>query len=247
MLPLNSEGEEEKNGQNQSGSILYGSVGDTIVKAVQKLRDEKISYAVAEDLPWRSLRTPYRVFLAEFLLVRTRFDVVARLFEKIASHYPDIFSLANADEEQLATTLEPLGLRKRVPFLLRAARYIVEHYEGHIPEKVEELLKVPGLGLYTAVAVATFAYNSHEVPADVNILRFLSRLTGLSMKHPTKGSAELRDLLPLLSQSNEGPEPEKLLDFTRLICRPRHPRCEECPLKEKCVYFSSLSHDTADP
>lgn len=247
MLPLNSEVEEEKNEQNRSRSVLYNSGGDTIVKAAQKLRDEKISYAVPEDLPWRSLRTPYRVFLAEFLLVRTRFDVVARLFEKIASRYPDIFSLANADEEQLATTLEPLGLRKRVPFLLSAAQYIVEHYEGRIPEKVEELLKVPGLGLYTAVAVAAFAYNSHDVPADVNILRFLSRLTGLSMKHPTKGSAELRNLLPLLSRSNEGPEPEKLLDFTRLICRPRHPRCGECPLKEICVYFSSHFHDTAGP
>ncbi len=247
MLPPNSELDEEKSRQSQSGSVLYGTVGDTIVEAARKLRDEKISYGAAEDLPWRNLRTPYRVFLAEFLLVRTRFDVVTRLFEKIASLYPDIFSLANADEERLATALEPLGLRKRVPLLLRAAQYIVEYYEGRIPEKVEELLKVPGLGLYTAVAVAAFAYNSQEVPADVNILRFLSRLTGLSMKHPTKGSAELRNLLPLLSQSNEGPEPEKLLDFTRLICRPRHPRCGECPLKEKCAYFSSLSHDIAGP
>ncbi len=168
-----------------------------------------------EHLPWRNVRTPYRIFLAELLLVRTRSDVVARVFEEIALRYPDVLAL--------------------------------EHHQGRIPEKVEELMKVPGLGLYTAAAVAAFAYGSSEVPADVNILRFLSRLTGLPMKHPTKGSPELRALLPLLSREQGGPEPEKLLDFTRLICHARRPRCGECPLQDDCWYASLTSPDRELP
>ncbi len=218
-----------------------------VLTATRKLRDATIPFPSIEHLPWRSVRTPYRVFLAELLLVRTRSDVVARLFEGIASRYPDVLTLANADPEELATSLEPLGLRKRAPFFPKAAQYILEHHEGRIPEKFEELMKVPGLGLYTAAAVAAFAYGSSEVPADVNILRFLSRLTGLPMKHPTKGSSELRALLPLLSRNQGGPEPEKLLDFTRLICHARRPRCGECPLRDDCRYASLTSPERGSP
>jgi len=243
MFPPNSEVEEEKNAQHQCRSVLYASVGDTITKAAQKLRIENASYYQSEDLPWRNQKTPYRVFLAEFLLVRTRSDVVARIFENIVARYPDIPTLAKSNEEELAANLAPLGLRKRVPYLLKAAQYLEEYHKGQIPRKIEELLKVPGLGFYTAVAIAAFAFNSQEVPADVNILRFLSRITGLPMEHPTKGSKELRNLLPLLSQDNGGPMPENLLDFTRLICRSRHPQCGECPLREDCVYFSTTNLD----
>jgi A/G-specific adenine glycosylase len=214
-----------------------------VLVAAHKLRDAAIPLPSAELLPWRTVRTPYRVFLAELLLVRTRSDVVARLFERIASRYPNVLTLANADLEELAAFLEPLGLRKRAPFFPKAARYILEHHEGRIPKRFDELMKVPGLGLYTAAAIAAFGYGSPEVPADVNILRFLSRLTGLPMKHPTKGSPELRALLPLLSSDQGGPEPEKLLDFTRLICHARRPRCGECPLRDDCRYASSTSTD----
>lgn len=212
------------------------TVSELVLAAACKLREAAVPFPSTENLPWRRIRTPYRVFLAELLLVRTRSDVVARLFEGIAARYPDVLTLANADQEELAISLEPLGLRKRVPFFPKAARYILEHHEGRIPKKFEELMKVPGLGLYTAAAVAAFAYGSSEVPADVNVLRFLSRLTSLPMKHPTKGPPELRTLLPLLSSDRGGPEPEKLLDFTRLICHARRPRCPECPLRDECLY-----------
>src|SRR5207253_11354099 len=90
-----------------------------------------------------------------------------------------------------------------------------------------------------ATAIAAFAYDSGEVPADVNILRFLSRLTGLPMTHPTKGSPELRSLLHELAQPTGGPAPESLLDFSRLICRPKHPKCQVCPVTAECSYFAA--------
>ena len=231
---------------DSESAVTYGPEGDAVVRAAHKLREETASYWVWAELPWRRVRTPYRIFLAEFLLVRTRSDVVARLFEDIISHYPDLPSLASADESELAAVLRPLGLKKRVPLLLRAARYLVEEQGGRIPERVEDLIEVPGLGLYTTVAIAAFAYDSPKVPADVNILRFLSRLTGLPMEHPTKGSKELRALLPLLSRDVGGPESENLLDFSRTVCRPRRPGCSECPLNTECVYFASIGREDAN-
>lgn len=215
------------------------AVGEKVLRAARMLRKDRTAYHGSADLPWRKLRTPYRVFLAEFLLVRTRADVVGKLFDSIVERYPDMHSLASASEQELASVLEPLGLRKRVPLLLRGAQHIVEKYKGRVPKTVKELMRVPGLGAYSAVAIAAFAYKQSEVPADVNILRFLSRLTGYPMLHITKGSRELWSMLPLLSQDVGGPEPERLLDFSRLICRPGLPRCELCPVREECAFFAS--------
>ncbi len=241
----------DNHGDHEPGAVpsRHPAVEDIVSWAAIKLHDkwDEMSHSPSAELPWRQWRTPYRQFLAEFLLVRTRTDVVARLFESIAAHYPNPAALADADEGELGVILEPLGMRKRVPLLLKAARYLVEHHCGHVPERIEELLAVPGLGPYTAVAIVAFVHDVADVPADVNILRFLSRLTGLPMVHPTKGSAELRALLPLLSSDKGGPKQERLLDFSRLICRPGRPRCEQCPLTQKCRYFTSVVRESAAP
>ncbi len=186
------------------------------------------------NLPWRSWRTPYRIFLAEFLLVRTRSDVVAARFEEIYRTFSSVKALAAADEEVLAAILYPLGMRKRAPLLLKAARHLIEHHNGEIPQSTDDLLAIPGIGAYTSSAIAAFAFGMATVPADVNILRFLARLTALPMEHVTKGSAALRELLPLLSSATDGPSVEVLLDFTRLICKPRRPLCVECRLQSFC-------------
>jgi A/G-specific adenine glycosylase len=223
------------------------SLTEKVVRAGRTLRDTlPVADETAQKFPWRSPRTPYRVFLAEFLLVRTRADLVARLFPELIKRYPNIHALANAEEGELAAALESLGLRKRVPYLLKGARYIVEHHKGKIPKSVEELLKVPGLGAYSAVAVAAFAHRQTEVPADVNILRFLSRLTGMPMVHVTKGSKQLWELLPSLSPDVGGPKPERLLDFSRVICRPGRPRCELCPVRSCCAFFAEVASQESD-
>ncbi len=193
-------------------------------------------------LPWRQHRTPYRIFLAEFLLVRTRTDVVAKLYEDIFRAYPSLEAIAAAGDD-LATALNPLGLQKRVPYLKRAAEYLLHNHDGEIPCDINELMKVPGLGAYTATAIAAFACDLPTVPADVNILRFISRLTGLEMEHITKGSKDIRALLPFLSAQKSGLRPQNLLDFTRLICRPRNPSCSKCPLTQMCIYFEMHSRE----
>ncbi len=208
-----------------------------LLKAGAELSKHRIAET---ELPWRKYRTPYRIFLAEMLLVRTRTDIVADHFEKIASKYPTIEALALADENELREVLRPLGLSKRVPYLIKAARYVCDNHNGEIPADFESLLKVPGIGKYTATAILIFAYGQKLVPADVNVLRFVSRFTGLEMGHMTKGSRELWNLLPLLSEANVGLSAENLLDFTRLICRARKPKCNACPLSDQCSYFKNL-------
>lgn len=197
-----------------------------------------------DDLPWRRKRTPYRVFLAELLLVRTRADVVIRIYETVFDHYPDIYSLATADEDELQEELYSLGLPKRIPYIIKSAQHICEVHHGQIPNDLDDLLKTPGLGFYTAPAIAAFAYGQTFVPGDVNIFRFLSRITGLKMEHKTKGSTQLRELAHILSENCTGLPAEKLLDFTRLTCRSRNPLCEECPLTKFCVFFEKKHNDT---
>lgn len=211
-----------------------------INEAAKVLRDGKGRYSTSEEFPWRRENTPYRIFLAEFLLVRTRADVVTHHYKHIFSQFPNLEALAESKERELSEAIRPLGLRKRVPYLIQAAKYILENHRGEIPNNIDELNKVPGIGLYTSVAIAAFAFGSDVVPADVNILRLLSRLTGLPMDHPTKGSNDLRKLLPLLSKNKGGPEPENLLDFSRLVCVPRNPKCEECPLTNYCHYYETV-------
>ncbi|MCB9138935.1 MAG: hypothetical protein H6642_11365 [Caldilineaceae bacterium] len=205
-----------------------------IIWAGCKLARHKVE--TKEKLPWRQQRTPYRIFLAELLLVRTRSDVVARIYEDVFNHYPNIYALGAANKDQLEKVLHPLGLSKRIPYIIKAAQHICESHDGRIPSDVDDLLKTPGLGLYTAPAVATFAYGQSFVPGDVNILRFISRLTGLEMEHKTKGTKLLWELAPLLSEDSTGLSAEKLLDFTRLTCRSRKPLCDECPLSRFCVF-----------
>jgi A/G-specific adenine glycosylase len=219
----------------------------SVIGAGKKLSEEAAPYWVSAKLPWRRHRTAYRVFLAEFLLVRTHTKAVADIFEDVVAKYPDLESLAAADEIELADDLATLGLRKRSPLLIRAAQHLVQKHEGRVPEHIGELTEVPGLGLYTAVAIAAFAYDSAEVPADVNILRFLSRLTGLPMEHPTKGSKVLRELLPFLSRDAGGPSSESLLDFSRTVCRPVSPKCSDCLLSGQCAFhISTTGEDRID-
>lgn len=206
-----------------------------VIWAGYKLGSHEI--VTGENLPWRQQRTPYRIFLAEMLLVRTRADVVTRIYEDVFGQYPDIYKLAEANEDELQEALHPLGLPKRVPYIIKAARHICEVHNGQIPNNIDSLLKTPGLGMYTASAIATFAHGQTFVPGDVNILRFVARLTGLEMEHKTKGSKQLRELTPLLSENCTGLATEKLLDFTRLICRSRKPLCEQCPLTHHCIFF----------
>jgi A/G-specific adenine glycosylase len=197
---------------------------------------------ISSALPWRKHKTPYKIFVAEILLIRTRADIVARVFPEFISKYPSIHELAKGTETELVGIIGPLGLKKRATYIIQAAKYIQNTYAGKIPHAIDALIKIPGLGLYSATAIATFAFDQKLVPADVNIFRFLSRFTGIDIGHKTKGSKELQELLPHLAEQTSGLNAESILDFCRLICRSRNPKCTECPLANKCDYPNSFKN-----
>ena len=186
--------------------------------------------------PWRMSPSPYRVFLAEYLLVRTRADVVAKIYDSVVEMYPDIESLANAAEIELRNLLYLLGLSKRIPYLIKAACFIRDNYGGNIPCEVSELKKIPGIGDYTATAIAAFACNARLIPGDVNIFRFFSRLTGIEMMHKTKGSQELQELIEKIPDYYTDFSVGAVLDFSREICKSRKPLCRECLLNDICDF-----------
>ena len=226
----------------KTSTEISPSILEKVAKAVRIISTEwEDPWNGTDVLPWRRLRTPYRVFLAEMLLVRTRTDIVARHYEKIYARYPDIHTLAETTEGELAETLKPLGLRKRARYILRAARYVLKNYDGEFPLSLEDLKRIPGMGEYTATAFLVFAYGEKRVPADVNILRFLSRLTGLPMLHSTKGSKTLKALAGRIPEVCPSVSTEKLLDFTVLVCTPRAPGCDDCPVRSLCEFARSMA------
>ncbi len=187
--------------------------------------------------PWRETGDPFRILMSELMLVRTRADLVVEVYREFIERYDGPVALASAPPGEVERLVEPLGLLKRLPYYRQAARYLVEHHAGAVPANREDLKRVPGVGPYTADAVLAFAFDLPRVPADVNVLRWLSRLTGLPMTHASKGSAELRSLMPNLEPLG-GRKAYKLLDFTRDVCRSRRPRCDKCPVKDHCAWYA---------
>lgn len=193
----------------------------------------------ADPFPWRKRREPFLILISELMLMRTRADLVVNVFNDFIERYPSPEALLEAEASEVEAVLRPLGLVKRIPFFIKAAVYICENYPDGIPADRKSLKKIPGVGRYTADAVLAFAFNESIVPADVNVLRWLSRITGLQMTHQTKGSPELRALLPTLAPLG-GRTAYKLIDFIRDICRPRKPRCEVCPIVSHCHHGMTL-------
>lgn len=189
-------------------------------------------------LPWREDRNPYRIWVSEIMLQQTRVEAVKPYFDRFMKELPDVARLAGAEEERLLKLWEGLGYYNRVRNMQKAARIIMDEYGGRFPEDYELLLKLPGIGSYTAGAVASISFGKREPAVDGNVLRILSRLMLyeediLSQKAKT----EIRDaLLPLMPQTRSGDFNQALMELGATVCVPNGaPRCMECPWKEMCL------------
>lgn len=126
-------------------------------------------------LPWRENPTPYRVWVSEIMLQQTRIEAVLPYFDRFMAALPDVAALAGAEEELLLKLWEGLGYYSRVRHMQKAARMVMEEYGGRIPDRVEDLLRLPGIGDYTAGAVASIAYGRRAAAVDGNVLRVFAR------------------------------------------------------------------------
>ena len=192
----------------------------------------------ARILPWRENPEGYRVWISEIMLQQTRVEAVKPYFERFLEALPDVASLASVEDDRLMKLWEGLGYYNRARNLKKAAGVIMEEYGGTMPEQYDELLKLPGIGSYTAGAVSSIAFG-HPVPAvDGNVLRVISRVTASRediLKASTKKWMEthLRGTMPKdrASHFNQG-----LIEIGAIVCVPNGaPHCAECPLESICL------------
>ena len=191
--------------------------------------------ARARSLPWRDDPRPYYVWVSEIMLQQTRVAAVMPYFSRFVAALPDVASLAAADDDALMKLWEGLGYYSRARNLKKAAKLVMEKYGGAIPRDFDALLSLPGIGRYTAGAIASIAYGERVPAVDGNVLRVVARLTASRddiLRDATKRAAEasLASAMP----KEAGQFNQAMMELGALVCLPRAAHCEECPLAALC-------------
>lgn len=191
----------------------------------------------ARSLPWRENPKPYYVWVSEIMLQQTRVEAVKGYFNRFIEALPDIEALATAPEEQLLKLWEGLGYYNRVRNLQKAAIQVMEDYQGLLPADYKELLKLKGIGSYTAGAIASIAYGIQVPAVDGNVLRVMKRLAG-SYDVITKASVkrQMEEILAEVVPVRAGAFNQAVMDLGAMVCIPNGmPLCEKCPLAKYCI------------
>lgn len=187
--------------------------------------------------PWRETDDPYKVFVAEILLHRTKAESVVPAYLEITSRYGSLIELSAADEEILYKMLKPLGLKWRVAKLIEAVNMVVKDFHGILPQQKYELERLPGIGDYISSAIRSMIYNSRDPLIDTNTVRVLSRITGWKQNDSLRRTKKVRDqYVTLAGEADFRKFGLALIDLASKICRPSNPLCEECPLIECCKF-----------
>ncbi|WP_428559598.1 MAG: A/G-specific adenine glycosylase [Solidesulfovibrio sp. DCME] len=188
------------------------------------------------DLPWRRSCDPYAVWVSEIMAQQTQMDRVVAYFNRFMARFPDLASLAAADEDAVLKAWEGLGYYSRARHLLAAARHIVAAHGGVFPTTFEAIRALPGVGDYTAGAVASIACGLDAVAVDANVLRVLARVYDIDtpIKEPAGKARAMELARALLPPGQAGAFNEALMEFGALVCRPKNPDCSGCPVATIC-------------
>ncbi len=194
------------------------------------------SLANPRDLPWKNPASPYHIYVSEILLQQTRVGQAMPYYFRFLEQFPNIIDLAAASEDQVFKVWEGLGYYSRARNLMRSAKIIRDEYGGKIPSTKEALMALPGVGPYTAAAVASFAYGERCAVLDGNVKRLLARLH--AERQPIDEPAAHRRLQQLAESHLADNDPalfnQAIMDFGALVCTPRTPACTNCPLESHC-------------
>lgn len=187
------------------------------------------------SLPWRENHDPYRIWLSEVMLQQTQVATVIAYFNRFTAAFPDVFSLANASEDEVFKLWEGLGYYSRARNLMNCAKELVAKYDGNFPKDLKLVLKLPGIGPYTAGAILSIAYNMPVPAVDGNVLRVISRLIAsfddiANPKTRLLIETEVQHLLPKDSRHFN----QALMELGATICTPKNPSCERCPVAVHC-------------
>lgn len=186
-------------------------------------------------LPWRSEPTPYRVWISEIMLQQTRVDTVIPYFERFIGRFADCAELSKASEEELNRLWQGLGYYSRARNLQRAAQMVMDRFGGRLPDDVQELMTLPGIGEYTAGAIASIAYGKPRPAVDGNVSRVVMRLAGMAGNVIEARSGIRRIVQDMQPKERAGDFNQALMDLGALVCLPNGmPKCESCPWERSC-------------
>ncbi len=197
----------------------------------------------ARDLPWRAPPGapipqdpdwPYRVWLSEIMLQQTTVAAVKDYFAKFTARWPNVAALAAAEDADVMAAWAGLGYYARARNLLAAARAVVADHGGRFPDTEERLRTLPGVGPYTAAAIAAFAFGRRAIVIDGNVERVITRRFAIETPLPA-ARAEIRAHLEVLTPERAGDFAQGLMDLAGRICTPKAPRCDLCPIAEGCA------------
>lgn len=191
-------------------------------------------------LPWKAEKDPYLIWLSEIILQQTRVEQGLPYYEKFRQTYPTVRDLADAPQDDIMKHWEGLGYYSRARNMHEAAKHIVRELNGQFPTTCEGLMKLKGVGPYTAAAIASFAYDLPHAVVDGNVFRVLSRYLGAehaidstSGKHFFSEQAH-----KMLDSSKPGLYNQAIMDFGATVCKPQKPACKTCPLKKQCLAYT---------
>ncbi len=196
---------------------------------------------VARDLPWRRRRDPYAVWLSEIMLQQTRVETVVPYFERFLVRFPDVEALAGAEIDEVLKLWSGLGYYRRARVLYATAREVTSRYGGTFPGEAAALRELPGIGAYTAGAIASLAFDKREPLVDGNVARVFARLFGID--DDIRSTAAVKRLWEiawrLVPEERPGRFNESLMELGATVCTPRDPRCGACPLEALCAARAS--------
>ena len=192
------------------------------------------------DLPWRNTLNPYLIWISEVILQQTRVVQGLDYYRRFVEQFPDIFSLADADVDEVLKIWQGLGYYSRARNMHAAARHILIMYKGQFPSTYEELISIRGIGDYTASAIASIAFGQATPVIDGNVNRVIARLFGIQEPIDQSGGKKLirRYAEELMVAESPGTYNQAIMEFGALHCTPRRPDCGNCVLKDVCAAYA---------
>ena len=190
-------------------------------------------------LPWKQENDPYKIWLSEIILQQTRAEQGLPYYLKFIENYPTIKELAAANDEEVFRLWQGLGYYNRCKNLLTTARFIAKKLNGKFPTTFVEILQLKGVGIYTAAAIASFAFNLPHAVVDGNVNRVLSRFFGIDIPFDTTGGKKYFAQLAqeLLDTKNSAAYNQAIMDLGATVCKPKNPKCTNCLLQKNCFAF----------
>jgi A/G-specific adenine glycosylase len=193
------------------------------------------------DLPWRNTTNAYLIWLSEIILQQTRVEQGMPYFIKFSEQYTTVKSFSEASEDDILRLWQGLGYYSRGRNMLKTAKIVQQEYNGKFPTKYQDLIKLTGIGEYTAAAISSFSANEANAVVDGNVYRLLARYFGIDTPiNSGKGKKQFQEIADdLLNPKNAAEHNQAIIEFGALQCKPKNPNCENCPFVHSCFAYQN--------